>query len=110
MKLAGEPKNYLHQWKSWEKQDTKWIWLTRSGGKPTLDKVSISEDYDPEDKYKKIYESGIADNTTPLSEANAEEFDVVFIVGGHAAMYDLLAESQELQDLINTVYDNGNIV
>lgn len=84
--------------------------LPARGGKPTLDKVSISEDYDPEDKYKKIYESGIADNTTPLSEANAEEFDVVFIVGGHAAMYDLLAESQELQDLINTVYDNGNIV
>ncbi|MGB6407076.1 MAG: type 1 glutamine amidotransferase domain-containing protein [Planococcus donghaensis] len=79
------------------------------GGKPTLDKVSISEDYDPEGKYKKMYESGLADNTTALSDVNAKEYDVVFIVGGHGAMYDL-AESQELRDIINTVYDNGNIV
>ncbi|ANU15262.1 ThiJ protein [Planococcus halocryophilus Or1] len=79
------------------------------GGKPTLDKVSISEDYDPEGKYKKLYESGLADNTTALSDVNAKEYDVVFIVGGHGAMYDL-AESEELRDIINTVYDNGNIV
>ncbi|MCH4826352.1 MAG: type 1 glutamine amidotransferase domain-containing protein [Planococcus sp. (in: firmicutes)] len=79
------------------------------GGKPTLDKVSISEDYDPEGKYKKLYESGLADNTTALSDVNAKEYDVVFIVGGHGAMYDL-AESEELRNIINTVYDNGNIV
>ncbi|ANU11942.1 ThiJ/PfpI family protein [Planococcus antarcticus DSM 14505] len=79
------------------------------GGKATLDKVSISEDYDPKGKYKKMYESGIADNTIALSEVNAEDYDVVFIVGGHGAMYDL-AESETLRDIINTVYDNGNIV
>lgn len=79
------------------------------GGKPTLDQVSISEDYDPEGKYKKMYESGLVDNTTALSEVNAKEYDVVFIVGGHGAMYDL-AESEELRNIINTVYDNGNIV
>lgn len=79
------------------------------GGKPTLDKVSISEEADPDGKYKKMYESGIADHTTALSEVDAKEYDVVFIVGGHGAMYDL-AESQELRDIINTVYDNGNIV
>lgn len=79
------------------------------GGKPTLDQVSISEDYDPEGKYKKMYESGLADNTTALSEVDAKDYDVVFIVGGHGAMYDL-AESEELRNIINTIYDNGNIV
>ncbi len=79
------------------------------GGKPKLDEVSLIEDYDPKGKYRKMYESGIADNTTPLSEVNAEDYDVVFIVGGHGAMYDL-AESKELRNIINTVYDNGNIV
>lgn len=79
------------------------------GGKPTLDKVSLMEDYDPEGKYKALYESGIADNTTKLSDVNASDYDVVFIVGGHGAMYDL-AESEELRNIINTVYDNGNIV
>ncbi len=79
------------------------------GGKAKLDEVSLIEEYDPKGKYREMYESGIADNTTPLSEVNAADYDVVFIVGGHGAMYDL-AESEELRNIINTVYDNGNIV
>lgn len=79
------------------------------GGKPKLDEVSLIEEYDPKGKYREMYESGIADNTTKLSDVNAADYDVVFIVGGHGAMYDL-AESEELRNIINTVYDNGNIV
>jgi putative intracellular protease/amidase len=79
------------------------------GGKPTLDQASISEDYDPEGKYKKMYESGLADDTKKLSEVNAENYDAVFIVGGHGAMYDL-AENGTLHNIINAVYDNGKIV
>ena len=67
------------------------------------------EEYDPEGKYKKMYESGLADNTTPLSDVDASAYDVVFVVGGHGAMYDL-AESETLHKIINDVYDNGNIV
>ncbi|MEZ0481131.1 type 1 glutamine amidotransferase domain-containing protein [Planococcus sp. SSTMD024] len=79
------------------------------GGKPTLDEVSISEEYDPEGKYKKMYESGLADNTKKLSDVNAKEYDAIFIVGGHGAMYDL-AEDETLHGIINAVYDNGKIV
>lgn len=79
------------------------------GGKPTLDQVSLMEEYDPEGKYKKMYESGLADNTTALSDIDASAYDVVFVVGGHGAMYDL-AESETLHKIINDVYDNGNIV
>ena len=79
------------------------------GGKPKLDEVSLIEEYDPKGKYREMYESGNADNTTKLSDVNAADYDVVFIVGGHGAMYDL-AESEELRNIINTVYDNGNIV
>lgn len=79
------------------------------GGKPTLDEVSISEEYDPEGKYKKMYESGLADNTKALSDVTPEDYDAVFIVGGHGAMYDL-AENETLHSIINAVYDNGNIV
>lgn len=79
------------------------------GGKPAIDQASISKEYDPEGKYKEMYESGIADNTKILSEINPEEYDAVFIVGGHGAMYDL-AQNETLHDIINTVYDNGNIV
>ncbi|MGM0898514.1 MAG: type 1 glutamine amidotransferase domain-containing protein [Bacillota bacterium] len=79
------------------------------GGKPTIDQASLIEEYDPEGKYKKMYESGLADNTKKLSDVNPEEYDAVFIVGGHGAMYDL-AESETLHKIINDVYDNGNIV
>lgn len=79
------------------------------GGKPTIDVASLSEDYDPEGKYKKMYESGLADNTKKLSDVKPEDYDAVFIVGGHGAMYDL-AEDATLHQIINSVYDNGNIV
>ena len=79
------------------------------GGKPELDQVSISEEYDPKGKYKGMYESGLADNTKALSEVHAEDYDAVFIVGGHGAMYDL-AKDETLHKIINAVYDNGKIV
>lgn len=79
------------------------------GGKPTIDQASLTEETDPEGKYKKMYEEGLADNTMKLSEVNAEDYDVVFVVGGHGAMFDL-AEDKDLQNIINSVYDKGNIV
>ena len=79
------------------------------GGKPTIDQASITKETDPEGKYKKMYESGLADNTKKLSEVNPEDYDAVFVVGGHGAMYDL-ADSETLHNIINSVYDNGKIV
>ncbi|OES45660.1 type 1 glutamine amidotransferase domain-containing protein [Domibacillus iocasae] len=79
------------------------------GGKPVLDQVSLQEDYDPEGKYKAMYESGRADDTLKLSEVNAGKYDAVLIVGGHGAMYDL-AKDESLHKLINTIYDNKGIV
>ncbi|HSJ38608.1 MAG TPA: type 1 glutamine amidotransferase domain-containing protein, partial [Planococcus sp. (in: firmicutes)] len=79
------------------------------GGKPTIDQASITKETDPEGKYKKMYEAGLADNTKKLSEVNPKDYDAVFIVGGHGAMYDL-AQNETLHNIINGVYDNGNIV
>ncbi|QHJ72284.1 type 1 glutamine amidotransferase domain-containing protein [Planococcus halotolerans] len=79
------------------------------GGKPTIDQASIGNEYDPEGKYKNMYEAGLADNTQRLSDITPEDYDAVFIVGGHGAMYDL-AENETLHSIINSVYDNGKIV
>lgn len=79
------------------------------GGKPTIDQASLTEETDPQGKYKKMYEQGLADNTMKLSEVNPEDYDVVFVVGGHGAMFDL-AKNETLHNIINGVYDNGNIV
>ena len=82
---------------------------TLLGGKPVVDPISLSEDYDPEGKYKKLYDSGIADKTTPLVDVKASDYDAIFIVGGHGAMFDL-AHSEELHNMINIVYELGGIV
>lgn len=59
------------------------------GGKPEVDVRSISEDFDPNGTYKKLYESGRADQTMKLEEVDAENYDVILVVGGHGAMFDL---------------------
>ena len=79
------------------------------GGKPTVDQVSFLPDYDPEGTYKALYESGLADETQKLSEVSATDYDVVLVVGGHGAMYDL-AKNVDLHRIINGIYDNGGIV
>ncbi|HAF0292544.1 TPA: type 1 glutamine amidotransferase domain-containing protein [Salmonella enterica subsp. enterica serovar Typhimurium var. 5-] len=79
------------------------------GGKPVIDQMSISEDYDSDGTYKKLYESGKADHTKKLSDVDASEYDAVLIVGGHGAMYDL-AKDKNLHQIMNSIYDQGGIV
>ncbi|WP_423410508.1 type 1 glutamine amidotransferase domain-containing protein [Heyndrickxia sp. MSNUG] len=79
------------------------------GGKPVIDQMSISEDYDPNGTYKKLYESGKADDTLKLADVNPADYDVVLVVGGHGAMYDL-AKDENLHQIMNRIYDQGGIV
>ncbi|MFD1861684.1 type 1 glutamine amidotransferase domain-containing protein [Planococcus chinensis] len=79
------------------------------GGKPVVDPLSLSKEYDPEGKYKKMYDSGIADKTTPIVDVQASDYDAIFIVGGHGAMFDL-AHDENLHTIINVVYETGGIV
>lgn len=79
------------------------------GGKPELDERSILPEYDPKGTYKALYESGRADDTKKLSEVNPADYDVILIVGGHGAMFDL-AKNDDLHRTINAVYDRGGII
>lgn len=79
------------------------------GGKPIVDPISISADYDPNGIYKKQYESGIADKTMPIVNVKASDYDAIVIVGGHGAMFDL-AHNKDLHAVINVVYETGGIV
>lgn len=79
------------------------------GGKPDIDKISISEEYDPKGTYKELYESGKADETQKLSDVNPGDYDVVLIVGGHGAMYDL-AKNEDLHRIMNAISNRGGIV
>ncbi|WP_251027022.1 DJ-1/PfpI family protein [Bacillus sp. ISL-46] len=44
-----------------------------------------------------------------LSEVNPKVYDVILVVGGHGAMYDL-AKNSDLHMIINSIYDQGGIV
>ncbi|OYD06872.1 type 1 glutamine amidotransferase domain-containing protein [Paludifilum halophilum] len=79
------------------------------GGKPKIDEVSISKEYDPEGTYRALYESGKTDETQKLSEVRPSEYDAIMVVGGHGAMYDL-AKNEDLHRLINSIYDQKGIV
>lgn len=79
------------------------------GGKPVVDPLSLNEAYDPEGKYKKLYDSGIADKTTPIVDVKASDYDAILIVGGHGAMFDL-AQDKDLHALINIMHETGGIV
>ncbi|WP_110926428.1 type 1 glutamine amidotransferase domain-containing protein [Bacillus massiliglaciei] len=79
------------------------------GGKPDVDETSFLPEYDPEGTYKSLYETGRADSTQKLADINPKEYDVVLVVGGHGAMYDL-AKNEDLHGIINAIYDNGGIV
>ncbi|MFT9849247.1 type 1 glutamine amidotransferase domain-containing protein [Aneurinibacillus sp. REN35] len=79
------------------------------GGKPTVDKVSLSAEWDPDGKYKKLYESGRVDHTLKLAEVDPRSYAAVVIVGGHGAMFDL-ANNEEVRRIVNAVYDNNGIV
>jgi putative intracellular protease/amidase len=79
------------------------------GGKPVVDQTSFLPEYDPEGTYKALFETGRADDTQRLADVNPKEYDVVLVVGGHGAMYDL-AKDEDLHRIINTIYDNGGII
>lgn len=79
------------------------------GGKPVVDPLSFQEGYDPDGKYKELYDSGVADNTTRIVDIQASDFDAVFIVGGHGAMFDL-AHNEDLHAIINIIHLHGGIV
>ncbi|MGI2327962.1 type 1 glutamine amidotransferase domain-containing protein [Planococcus sp. YIM B11945] len=115
---ADEKNNYVTGWWAEElfapilalQKDGHIVGLASpDGGKPVVDPLSISEEYDPDGTYKKLYESGIADKTTPIVDVKASDYDAIFIVGGHGAMFDL-AHNKDLHAIINIVYEHGGIV
>lgn len=115
---ANEEHNYVTGWwaeelfaplSELEKAGHKVELASLQGGKPVVDPLSLSKAYDPEGKYKKLYESGIADKTTPVVDVKASDYDAIMIVGGHGAMFDL-AHDSDLHAIINIVHETNGIV
>lgn len=51
----------------------------------------------------------LAENTRPLAEAKADDYDAVFLVGGHGTMYDL-PDDTRLQRLLADFDASGKVI
>lgn len=82
------------------------------GGKTPIDPESLKPLV--LDKLTKKYYSDFAfmqllENTVSLSSLNSEDFDVIYLTGGHGTMYDFVGNSK-LNEIIAKMYENGKIV
>lgn len=75
------------------------------GGRSPIDPNSVNDDT-PRD----ILESAVhLENTVPIGDASVNDFDAVFLPGGHGTMYDL-PDDQRLHQLVRDFYEAGKIV
>jgi putative intracellular protease/amidase len=76
-----------------------------SGGAAPVDPNSVSENEPQEILNTKPH----LENTTPISDVNAEDFDAIFLPGGHGTMFDF-PDSEKLQKLLRNFYESDKIV
>lgn len=71
-----------------------------AGGESPVDPNSVSDDEPKENLDAKP----LLENTTPIDSLNAEDFDAVFLPGGHGTMFDF-PDNEKLQNIIKSIYE-----
>eukprot|EP01023_Acetabularia_acetabulum_P002300 TRINITY_DN108_c0_g1_i1.p1 TRINITY_DN108_c0_g1~~TRINITY_DN108_c0_g1_i1.p1 ORF type:complete len:230 (-),score=58.46 TRINITY_DN108_c0_g1_i1:177-866(-) len=82
------------------------------GGKVPFDQASMIPPYKTEAAAKLLEDSEamqMLENSKPLSEIKADDFDAVFLPGGHGVCWDL-PDNEQLKTLISNMYSQGKIV
>ncbi|MBA2176603.1 type 1 glutamine amidotransferase domain-containing protein [Halobacillus locisalis] len=75
------------------------------GGVSPVDQGSVSEDEPQEILDTKPH----LENTTPISDVSSEDFDAIFLPGGHGTMFDF-PDNEKLQKLLREFYEADKIV
>ncbi|SFK45154.1 Putative intracellular protease/amidase [Halobacillus dabanensis] len=75
------------------------------GGRAPVDPGSVSEDEPQEILDTKPY----LENTTPIADVEAEDYDAIFLPGGHGTMFDF-PDNEKLQKLLRNFYEADKIV
>ncbi|PBB05982.1 MULTISPECIES: type 1 glutamine amidotransferase domain-containing protein [Salimicrobium] len=71
------------------------------GGQSPVDPNSVSDDEPQENLDAKP----MLENTTPIDSLNAEDFDAVFLPGGHGTMFDF-PDNEKLQSMLRETYES----
>ncbi|WP_326633218.1 type 1 glutamine amidotransferase domain-containing protein [Streptomyces sp. NBC_01761] len=84
-----------------------------SGGKVPLDPESLSHEVLEELNTGKRYENrrfmDLLEDTKKISEVNVEDYDAIYLTGGHGVMFDF-PQSQDLESLMAKFYETGRVV
>lgn len=78
------------------------------GGKPPVDGFDLS---DPINRafWDNPQTRSLVENTRPVAEANADDYDAVFVSGGHGTMWDL-PDNTAIARVLARVYERGGVV
>lgn len=82
------------------------------GGKIPIDQRSLSNfmlDKKSTEYYQDSTFMALLENTQKISDIDKNSYDIIYLAGGHGAMWDL-AESTQLQTLIADMYEEGKVV
>ncbi|MEU7004565.1 type 1 glutamine amidotransferase domain-containing protein [Nonomuraea sp. NPDC046570] len=83
------------------------------GGKIPLDPESLSHEFlaelGTERRYRDRKYMDLLENTKKISEVNLEDYDAIYLTGGHGVMFDF-PQSGELEDLMARFYETERIV
>jgi putative intracellular protease/amidase len=84
-----------------------------SGGLIPLDPESLSHEFlrslNTIARYKDRNFMNLLENTKKVSDVRAEDYDAIYLTGGHGVMFDF-PNSKDLADLIARFYESGRVV
>ncbi|WP_082235686.1 type 1 glutamine amidotransferase domain-containing protein [Halobacillus massiliensis] len=76
-----------------------------SGGQSPVDPNSVSEDEPQEILDTKIH----LEDTLPIASVSAEDFDAIFLPGGHGTMFDF-PKNEKLQELLRSFFESDKVI
>lgn len=83
------------------------------GGRVPIDPESLSHEalaeLGTEKRYRDRKFMDLLDNTKRLSEVNLEDYDAIYLTGGHGVMFDF-PQSENLETLMARFYETGRVV
>src|SRR5215469_6900230 len=84
-----------------------------SGGRIPLDPESLSHEVlselGTEKRYRNRRYMDLLENTKKVANVNLEDYDAIYLTGGHGAMFDF-RQSKALETLMARFYETGRIV
>jgi putative intracellular protease/amidase len=95
-----------HPWKLFFDAGWTMSWVSPLGGNPAMDGADLKDPVQAE--FLKVFGSKGPHTMTP-NDVDPSEFDAIFYVGGHGAMWDF-PNNTELAKIATSIYEGGGVV